>query len=67
MDDIFDDDEFDGRRCVTHFIEDLDSLIDRYRAEYNITYAEVIGAMECLKFNLLREAHSKNDDDDSED
>lgn len=37
---------------VNHFSDDLDRLVDRYRAEYDLCYAEVVGALQ-MKIQLL--------------
>ena len=44
-----------GRRCVDHLLNDLESLLERYRAEYDITYVELVGCLESIKSMYLRE------------
>jgi hypothetical protein len=39
---------------VSHLANDLDNLINRYRAEYDITYAEMVGVLS-MKIHLLNE------------
>jgi len=45
-----------SRRGCDHFVDELERLIDRLRAEYEMTYAEVIGCLELVKADLLSEA-----------
>lgn len=35
-----------------HFANDLDKLVDRYRSEYEISYASVVGVLQ-MKIHLL--------------
>ena len=37
------------------FISDIRSRIDYFRDEFNITYAEAIGSLDILKYELLDE------------
>lgn len=47
---------------VDHFANDLDAMVDRYRAEYDLTYADVIGAL-TIKIHLLcMEADEREDE-----
>lgn len=41
---------------VDQFIHELEAVIDRYRREADLTYAETIGALEMVKADILREA-----------
>lgn len=43
-------------RAVDHFTDELARLIDRFRQEYEMTYAEVVGALEITKTALIDEA-----------
>ena len=46
-------------RAVQHFADELDRLVDRFRAEYELTYAEAIGAL-FIKASLL--AHENEEE-----
>lgn len=37
---------------IDHFADDLDRLVDRYRKEYEMSYASVVGTLQ-MKINLL--------------
>ena len=43
-------------RASEHFADEVCSLINRFRLEYDLTYPEAIGALEMVKFDLLQEA-----------
>lgn len=53
---------------TTHFANDLERLINRYRDEYDITYAQLVGVLHIQSFMLCREAEerSKPEEDDDE-
>lgn len=51
---------------ITHFANDFDNLIGRYRQEYDITFAAVVGVLEIQKHLLLREAESSVDEQEGE-
>lgn len=55
-----------SRRGATHFVKEIEAVINRFRREYSMTYAEIIGSLELVKFDVLREA-SEDDDDDNDD
>lgn len=42
----------DAKEQTEHFANDLDALVERYRSEYEITYAQVVGALQ-MKIHLL--------------
>lgn len=42
-------------RAVEHFGTELELLIKRFRSEYDMTYAELIGCLEITKFDILTE------------
>lgn len=44
-----------SKEGVEALSEYIDAKIDYFRKEYEMTYAEVIGVLECTKFNLLNE------------
>jgi hypothetical protein len=41
---------------TTHFANDLERLIDRYRVEYDLTYVDMVGVLHIQTFALCREA-----------
>lgn len=47
---------------VYALLSDLESVINRARHEWDLTYAEAIGCLEITKDSLLRELH---EDDES--
>ena len=49
---------------TTHFANDLERLINRYRDEYDLSYAQMIGAMYFTLHLLCREAEQKIDDEE---
>jgi len=51
-----------------HFANDLEALIGRYRQEYEITYAQLIGVLQLQAHMLCRETveQSEENDDDGE-
>lgn len=49
---------------TTHFANDLERLINRYRDEYDITYAQLIGTLHLTMHLLCREAEQKIDDEE---
>jgi hypothetical protein len=40
---------------IDHFASDLDALVNRYRAEYELTVASVVGVLEVQKHALIQE------------
>lgn len=38
------------------FADDLERLLDRYRHEFNLTYAQLVGVLEMAKADVIREA-----------
>lgn len=43
-------------RASDHFAKELASLIERFRMEYKLTYAEAVGVLELVKSDLIEEA-----------
>ena len=43
------------------FISDISAVVDRYRAEFDITYAQVIGGLEMVKLELFKESMNEGD------
>lgn len=50
------------REQIDAFAKDLDALVSRYCAEFELTTAACIGALEIKKHELI--AHAISDDDD---
>lgn len=51
-------------RAVEHFIEEVHRTLDRMRFEYEMSYAEAIGALEIIKMDLLSEAVEDAENDE---
>jgi len=50
---------------IDHFATDLDTLIHRYRCEYDLSVASVIGVLEMAKLDIYRDdVLTPLDDDD---
>lgn len=39
-----------------HLVHEFDRVIDRFRQEYQMTYAQVLGCLDLLKADLIRDA-----------
>jgi hypothetical protein len=54
------------KQCVSHFQTELRALIDVYRREYTLSYAETIGVLHIQAAELTAELleNQKEDDDD---
>ncbi len=48
------------REQVDAFADDLGKLIDRYRSEFDLTIAGVLGVLECAKLEIWED--SRGDD-----
>lgn len=48
---------------IEHLADELDSLIERYAQEYDLSYASVIGVLEFKKHNLMVQAQKEKDSD----
>ena len=46
-------------KAVAHFGSELDVLVNWFRFEYDITYAEMVGCLQILTFSLLTEANEE--------
>lgn len=44
-----------------HLANELSAVIDRFRAEYDISYATAIGCLEIIKMDLFREGVEDDD------
>jgi hypothetical protein len=47
---------------IAHFANELDAIVDRFRSEYDITYAAVVGTLQMKIHNLCNEAATKGDE-----
>lgn len=57
-----------SRRAVTDFCERVEKVIDYFRKEYKMTYAEIIGCLDILKATMTLEviAEVRKEDDNEE-
>lgn len=46
---------------VMAFADDLDKLVQRYRIEFDLNFAAVVGVLEAKKWFLIREAEKLKD------
>ena len=47
---------------IDHFANDVDNLVERYRSEYEMTYAAVVGVLQ-MKIHLLCAEASEREDE----
>ena len=47
---------------VEHFANELDRLVDRFRSEYDMNYACVVGVLQMKAFLLFQEAQEREDE-----
>lgn len=47
---------------ISHLGNDIDALVDRYRQEYDMSYASVVGVLEMKIFLLCSEASERSDE-----
>lgn len=52
------------REQIQAFADDLDRLVERYRDEFEISMAGVIGALEFKQFTLMSEAQNRAIEDE---
>ncbi len=58
----------DEQEQITHFSNDIDALVDRYREEYDMMYSSFLGVMFMKCHLLMNEASSRYEDkNDKED
>ena len=48
---------------IAHLRADIERVIERYRSEYEITYASFVGVLHVAAFELLHRAHNEDDSD----
>jgi hypothetical protein len=51
---------------TNQFSDELDKLVDRFRSEYELTYAQVVGVLEMKKWLLCDEARDAFEDNSLE-
>jgi hypothetical protein len=49
-------------RGCSHLATSLAQVIDRFRSEYQMSYAEVVGVLEILKAQMIKEAFDETGD-----
>jgi hypothetical protein len=47
----------DRKQQVEHFANDLNGLIERYRQEYDLTYADILAALQMRQWMLCQEIY----------
>lgn len=47
---------------LQQFTDELDRLVERFRAEYDLTYGEVVGALQMKSHLLCSEADDRADE-----
>jgi len=52
----------DEGQQIDHFADELDKLVERFRSEYDISYASVIGALHLKAHLLCSEATERADE-----
>lgn len=60
------DEEMSEQERVQHFADDLDSLIERYRQEYDIMLTSVVGVLTLQVHYLLSDVYHKDAEDEDE-
>lgn len=60
------DEEMSEQERVQHFADDLDSLIERYRQEYDIMLTSVVGVLTLQVHYLLSDVYHKDAEDDED-
>lgn len=50
---------------IDHFANDIDNLVDRYRSEYEMSYAAFVGVLQMKIHLLCDEASERGDEVDS--
>jgi hypothetical protein len=52
---------------VQQFSDELDKMIDRFREEYDLSYAAIVGALQFKQFCLMCECQNVKSEDDEPD
>ena len=48
--------------AVEHFVHEVQCVVDRFRQEYSMNYAELVGSLEFIKADLMQESHIDEDE-----
>lgn len=51
-----------AKEQTDHFANELDKLVDRFRSEYEMSYAQVVGVLEMKKWLLCSEVEERRDE-----
>lgn len=49
---------------IQAFANDLDKLVDRYRCEFDVTFAGIVGTLQFKQFLLMQEAQDNPHDEE---
>ncbi len=55
----------DDKQQIFAFADDIDRLVERYRSEFDMTYAAVVGVLFMKSQLLCGEAGEKDDDEEA--
>lgn len=58
--------DMDESGTTSKFMAELSKIVDYFRAEFDITYAEAIGCLHILADDLSKECLAETDEDDCE-
>lgn len=47
---------------IDHLADELDRLVERFRSEYDLSYAAVVGVLEMKKWLLCAEADERSEE-----
>ena len=50
-----------SERAVSYFVEGVESIIERCRQEWHMSYCEIVGCLEIIKSNLIEESLEDED------
>ena len=53
-------------KAVDQLIDEIERLIERYRHEGDISYAEIVGALELIKIDVIAEAVARAEEEDND-
>lgn len=51
------------REQIEHFADELDKLVQRFRGEYELTYASITGCLNMKIFTLHREVEKMHEEE----
>ena len=55
-----------SKTAIEAFSKELESLVDRFRVEWDFTYAEAIGCLELAKADLITEINDEDIEEENE-